>query len=386
MLSGSPLDKPASSRGDAPQRSATADQLAARALLHEYAPLVKDLSEPIRAALDAMGTAPFEPHGEPRPKELLDAIRPLIVKLEAELRRAFGVADRGRERPIALLADRVQQLNQETDGTTLSQQAKVCAQELLQLVPTDSRLRALASKIVRVCAVARLLAAESKVVGMAEQARMLRDVATAAVASPEDTRRVDFRKLVERAVQFQGPYAESRRIDLKVRTWPQEPLLVKVQQSDMQRALINLLSNAIKYSYTLPGRLRAWIWVDVCGARGNARVEFENWGVPIVAEDLKNGCLFTPRYRGRYALELEKDGTGMGLWDARETARRHGGDVTIRSARARAGSTLDTEPIPHITTATLVIACNARPGEDKPEIARRPSPGAQAPPRGRDHS
>ncbi len=362
MLSGSAPVKPASRPGDAPQHGATDDRLTASALLHDHATLIKNLSAPIRAVLDSMGTTPFEAHGEPRPEELLDAIRPRLVELHAELRRAFPEVDRAQNHPIALLADRVQRLVKEPRGTALSPQAAACAREVLQRAAQGARLRDLASEIVRVCAVADLLKAESQVVGMAEQTRILRDVLVAAVASPENARTVDFKLLVQRAIEVEAPYAESRRIKLNVRKWSGERLFVKVQQSDVQRALFNLLSNAIKYSYKLPGTLRAWVDIDVYESGGNACARFENWGVPVVAEDLEDGRLFTPRYRGRYALKLGKAGTGMGLWDARETARRHGGDVTLRSRPAQRGEPADDEPMPYLTAVTLVVACHSWPG------------------------
>jgi signal transduction histidine kinase len=156
------------------------------------------------------------------------------------------------------------------------------------------------------------------------------------------------------------PYAESRRIDLNFNRTPRRgsPVLVTVQQSDVQRALSNLLSNAIKYSYTLLGNLRAWIDIKIYKADGNACAEFENWGVPIVADDFGKDRLFTPRYRGCQALEEGRAGTGMGLWDARETARRHGGDVRVTSTPARNSEAYDASTKPYITKVTLAVASN----------------------------
>jgi signal transduction histidine kinase len=343
------------------KRGAADITLDVNALLHEHATSIKGLAAPIRAILDCMGPAPFETHGEPRSDEILNAIRPLLIELRSELQRASAAKDARSDTPISLVVGRIRRLMGETNGTALSHHAKACAQEMLKhITAEDARLRTLTADIIRISTVAELLKAESHIVEIAEQTRALRDVAVAAVASPEIARTVDFMVLVHRAVDNATPYAESRRIDLKIhrKSHRSDRLLVTVQQSDVQRALSNLLSNAIKYSYTLPGKLRAWVVVDVCRAGGNACAEFENWGVPIVSEDFGHGRLFTPRYRGRYALEQGRAGTGMGLWDARATARRHGGDVTIKSALARAGETPDPASKPYITKATLEVACN----------------------------
>lgn len=338
------------------------DQLSASALLHEHATLIKDLSAPFRDALGALGTVPFAACGAPRPKELLDALRPRLADLHAALQRALAAPDRTPEGPTAGLVTRVQQLMKETSGTALSSQAAACARDVLKCAVPGAGLHQLAAEILRVCAVANLLNGESQVVGIAEETRILRDVLVAAVASPEKPRRVDLRVLVQRAIDQETAYADSLRINLKKRHWAELPLIVEVGQSDVQRALFNLLSNAIKYSYPLPDNLRAWVNIDVERSGGYACARFENWGVPVVAEDLRDGCLFTPRYRGRLALKLGKAGTGIGLWDARETARRHGGDVSLHSKPLHKGEILDDEPRPppHLTTVALSTPALAR--------------------------
>lgn len=334
---------------------ATDDQLSASALLHEHATLIKDLSAPFRDALGALGTVPFAACGAPRPKELLDALRPRLADLHAALQRACAAPDRTQDGPTAGLVTRVRRLMKETSGTALSSHAAACARDVLKCAVPGAGLHELAAEILRICTVANLLKGESQVVGIAEKTRILRDVLIAAVASPEKPRRVDLRVLVERAIEQETAYAESLRIDLLIRKWSEEPLFVEVRQSDVQRALFNLLSNAIKYSYPLPDNLRAWVNIDVERSRGYAYATFENWGVPVVAEDLQDGRLFTPRYRGRYALKLGRAGTGIGLWDARETARRHEGDVVLHSKPLYKGEILDDEPrpSPHLTTVTL---------------------------------
>lgn len=346
-----------------PSRSgATDDQLSASALLHEQATLIKDLAAPFRDALDALGTVPFAAHGAPRSRELLDALRPLLADLHSALQCAFPVAHRAQRGPTAVLVRRVQQLMKESGGPVLSSQAAASARDVLKCAVPGSRLHALAAEVLRVCTVASLLKGESQVVGIAEKTRILRDVLIAAVASPEKPRRVDLRVLVQRAIEQETAYADSLRIDLLKRNWSEQPLFVEVRQSDVQRALFNLLSNAIKYSYSLPDNLRAWVDIDVERSGGYACARFENWGVPVVADDLQDGRLFTPRYRGRHALKLGRAGTGIGLWDARETARRHRGDVVLHSKPLYKGEILDDEPrpSPHLTTVTLSSPTLAR--------------------------
>ncbi|HEY0988578.1 MAG TPA: HAMP domain-containing sensor histidine kinase [Kofleriaceae bacterium] len=349
--------KPTAFRNDLPERSSEDSTVDVTALLHDYATSMRSLSAPIRNVLNCMGTAPFEAHGEPRCQELLDAVRPRLGALVSELRAVSPGGDM-HSGPRSLLVTRMEAHMQEASGIAMSHHARAGAKEVLvQIAADDSQLHSLANEIIRVSIVAELLKTESQIIEIAEQARALRDVAVAEVASPEMVRTVDFMLLVMRAVDNARSYAESRRIDLRIRKKVRsDSLLVKVHQSDMQRALSNLLSNAIKYSYDLPeGEGHAWVNVDVYKAGGHACAQFESWGVPIVPEDFDR--LFTPRYRGLYALEKGKAGTGMGLWDARKTARRHGGDVTITSRPARPNK-CDPASDPYLTRAVLSVACS----------------------------
>ncbi len=126
-------------------------------------------------------------------------------------------------------------------------------------------------------------------------------------------------------------------------------------QPDIQRAIDNILSNAVKYSWTLRDG-QAWVDVRVMQVGDCAHVEVENWGVPIAPDELTSGSIFEFMSRGKHSSDRARTGTGIGLWDTRSVARRHGGDVDIRTRPARAVG----DGPPHIITATLILPTDGR--------------------------
>jgi signal transduction histidine kinase len=97
----------------------------------------------------------------------------------------------------------------------------------------------------------------------------------------------------------------------------------------LRRALQNLIGNAMKYA--ADGR---WLRVSAQDGGGRpgseVRIAVSDRGRGIAAEDLPH--IFEPFYRGRYALERQIHGNGLGLSLVKRIADAHGGRVTVRSA------------------------------------------------------
>ncbi|MDD5427090.1 MAG: hypothetical protein PHN52_11485 [candidate division Zixibacteria bacterium] len=91
-------------------------------------------------------------------------------------------------------------------------------------------------------------------------------------------------------------------------------------------------------------------------------MEFSNWGVPITKEELEKELIFQVGYRGLYSRDRGRLGTGIGLPDARQVARQHGGDITITCVSAAGDKTgrdtyKDSEKYsdPYLTIVTLKL-------------------------------
>jgi signal transduction histidine kinase len=107
--------------------------------------------------------------------------------------------------------------------------------------------------------------------------------------------------------------------------------------------LANLLDNAVKYSPD-----GGAVEIDVAGDRDSVSLSVRDHGLGIDADDLSR--LFTRFGRIVTPENSHIPGTGLGLYLARELARLHGGDITVRSGKG-AGS---------VFTLTLPTAAGVR--------------------------
>jgi signal transduction histidine kinase len=156
-----------------------------------------------------------------------------------------------------------------------------------------------------------------------ETARLEDSVVTLAV------HRVDLREVVAAAVRSLEPLAGSDH-PLRLRL-SERKAVVRGDRSRLALILTALIHNAIKYS---PGGGEVQVECRV-GPR-TASVAISDHGIGIARRDRSR--LFT-RFGRIITPETEHiPGTGLGLYLARDLARRHGGDIEVRSWPGR-GST-----------------------------------------------
>jgi PAS domain S-box-containing protein len=195
---------------------------------------------------------------------------------------------------------------------------------------------------------------------MVDAAYLAKDVGERVVGGPSmdvEKRRIPFWDMVAQVVQELSEYADSKNVDLPTQD-DTEGACVLVVRANIVRALNNLLNNAIKYSWVRLSGARPFvsIWGSVEWDRsGQERVlvRIEDYGVPIPRSEIEKELIFELGYRSRLATAWARPGTGVGLYDARETARQFGGDVTLESRPAWLGADPDDARVPHIKTATL---------------------------------
>jgi len=133
--------------------------------------------------------------------------------------------------------------------------------------------------------------------------------------SDEPVRRVDVMALLE---SLQTDYEEAGdTVDIEggiAQPYPCRP-------HALRRCLTNIVDNAIRY-----GR-RATLRVEDGAERIAIRVLDEGPGIP--EEELEKA--FEPFFRGETSRSRETGGTGLGLGIARNIARAHGGDLSLRN-------------------------------------------------------
>ena len=145
---------------------------------------------------------------------------------------------------------------------------------------------------------------------------------------------VDCAALVRDVVAAQAPLLEAERFEVVVDAAPDLPPAL-ADEGAVRRSVVNLVTNALKYA--ADGR---WLGVSVRQAQTRGRTELQiavaDRGRGIAADDLPH--IFEPFYRGRYALERQIHGNGLGLSLVKRIAEAHGGRVTVKSATGE-GST-----------------------------------------------
>jgi signal transduction histidine kinase len=139
----------------------------------------------------------------------------------------------------------------------------------------------------------------------------------------------DLRSIVATAADTVRPLLQpGQRLEVDV---PETAIDVVVDRARLATAITNLLTNAIKYA---PGSSAIRMSAEV--ADGEGRVHVRDEGPGIAPENLPR--LFKQFGRLLTAETAGIAGTGLGLYIARETARLHGGDLTVDSTLG-AGST-----------------------------------------------
>jgi signal transduction histidine kinase len=134
---------------------------------------------------------------------------------------------------------------------------------------------------------------------------------------------VDMRGLVRQAVDTMGSLtAPGQSLLLED---PGREILIVADAGRVETIAVNLLDNALKYS-PAGGAVR----VQVSSDASSTMLRVKDTGIGIAAEDFPK--LFTRFGRLVTAENSHIPGTGLGLYLSRKIARRHGGDITVKSA------------------------------------------------------
>ena len=139
----------------------------------------------------------------------------------------------------------------------------------------------------------------------------------------------DLREVVAEVVGSSRPLARpGQRLVLET---PDSAVPVVVDRSRIATVVSNLITNAYKYSHA-----PSVISCTVSQAAQHAYFSVHDEGPGIADADLPK--LFRRFVRLDTAASIRESGTGLGLYISRETARMHGGEVTVESTPGQ-GST-----------------------------------------------
>lgn len=126
----------------------------------------------------------------------------------------------------------------------------------------------------------------------------------------------------------------------------------RMSKNDIDRVVCNLFHNACKYSDKGP---RRFVKIRAKELQQEKILEFSinNCGVPITKHEIENGDIFKFGYRSRLVYKSDRDGTGVGLADAKDVIEAHGGKITVTSEPMRDDGEPPQYEVPYITTVTV---------------------------------
>ena len=140
-----------------------------------------------------------------------------------------------------------------------------------------------------------------------------------------DMRRVNIVDIVREAVEELDFHAKESGLSLSFRA-PESPVFVSADKEKIRQVFLNLIDNAIKYTP------RGNVTVSVSqNEEGEAVISVADTGIGI-SPDLQ-GHLFEKFNRGENSTETHANGSGIGLYIAREITKAHGGEIKAESKK-----------------------------------------------------
>lgn len=146
-----------------------------------------------------------------------------------------------------------------------------------------------------------------------------------------DKEEADIRKVVKGVVKRMRSSAKEKGIKLTLHRNKEELPQVEIDTSKIENVLLNLLDNAIKY--TEEGE----IGVSIENQKDNIRIAIKDTGVGMTEEEIEK--LFETFSRGSAGKKYWIQGSGLGLYIARQFVEMHGGKVWAESEGRGKGST-----------------------------------------------
>ncbi|MCK5057494.1 MAG: PAS domain-containing protein [Candidatus Aminicenantes bacterium] len=173
--------------------------------------------------------------------------------------------------------------------------------------------------------------------------------------------KTDLRRILEENVERFKPIFLEKGIGIDHKF--SGTLVAEISANDIERVICNILHNAWNYSY--PG-VNRFVKIKAREIQPGDQIELsiENFGIPIKKEEIDSGYIFGFGNRGELAFRSDRDGTGVGLTDAKETVEAHGGKLKLTSEPVRDDGEPPGYKVPYITTVTINLPKKSRLNEE----------------------
>lgn len=145
--------------------------------------------------------------------------------------------------------------------------------------------------------------------------------------------RVEVANIIKDVVEELKPNAETRGIQLQLEMSPDDAeIVVQADPSKLRQVVTNLIDNAIKY--TEQGSVTVALRKTSGGNR--ALISVKDTGFGMSAQSMQN--LFQKFSRAKNVSKLHVDGSGLGLFIAKQIIEAHNGRIWAESAGENKGS------------------------------------------------
>ncbi|MEK7464359.1 MAG: ATP-binding protein [Patescibacteria group bacterium] len=110
---------------------------------------------------------------------------------------------------------------------------------------------------------------------------------------------------------------------------PKKVLKIKADPEKLETALLNILDNAIRYN-SRGGSVTVSLEES---SASSVKITISDTGVGIPESDMPK--LFDKFFRGQNVVQLEPNGSGLGLYITQNIIKKHGGEISIESNPGR---------------------------------------------------
>lgn len=142
---------------------------------------------------------------------------------------------------------------------------------------------------------------------------------------------VDFEDLVQSVIKPFKEEIKRKKIKFEFKKPSKKPPKVKVDKEKIALVIQNLIDNAIKYTLT-GGK----ITVRLKYTKKQLEFSVQDTGIGISKD--QQSRIFTKFFRGAKAIRMETEGSGLGLFIAKNIIEAHGGKIWFESEEGK-GST-----------------------------------------------
>lgn len=136
--------------------------------------------------------------------------------------------------------------------------------------------------------------------------------------------------VIQSVIDSQKEEVEKKKLKFEFRKPKKKPPRVSLDVEKMELAFGNILGNAIAYT---PSGGEVTVTLDYSKLKKEIEISVEDTGIGIPKDQQHR--VFTKFFRGANAIRMETEGTGLGLFIAKNIIEAHGGRIWFESEEGR---------------------------------------------------